>query len=85
MADFDAMLAAAERERKEPFFVICQTCEKRYEFLVNPDDYYDWQHGKYAQAAFPYLTADERELMISQTCGPCFNEMFPEEDEYDDA
>jgi hypothetical protein len=37
----------------------------------------------YAQDAFPHLTADERELLISGTCGSCFNAMFPEDDEED--
>lgn len=65
----------------EPFFVICQTCRNRYEFGIDPEDYNRWRAGEYAQNAFPYLTDDQRELLVSQTCGSCFDRMFPEEDD----
>lgn len=65
----------------QEFFVICQTCNKRYTFQVDPEDYAAFRNGKFAQNAFPYLTSAERELMISQTCGPCFDKMFPPDDE----
>jgi hypothetical protein len=67
----------------QEFFVICQTCAKRYTFLIDPEDYYAFRHGTFAQDAFPYLTVSQRELMISQTCGPCFDKMFPKDDEDD--
>lgn len=63
----------------QPFFVICQTCRSRYELRIDPEDFYRFRRGEYAQNAFPYLTDDQRELMVSQTCGPCFDRMFPEE------
>jgi hypothetical protein len=50
------------------------------EVLVNVDDYNQWQGGKLVQDAFPYLSADEREILISGTCGPCFDAMFSEEE-----
>lgn len=68
----------------DPMTVVekCQTCSTVYDIVVEAQDYYDWARGaKYLQDAFPYLTADERELLLSHTCGPCFNAMFPEEDE----
>lgn len=64
---------------REPFSVECLECHRVYTFDISRGDYYDWQHGKHAQNAFPYLTADERELLISRTCGPCFDKMFPPE------
>jgi len=66
---------------REEFFVICQTCKVTYTFNIGREDYTSWLDGTYAQDAFPYLTDDQRELMISQTCGTCFNEMFPDEEE----
>lgn len=67
---------------REEFFVVCQTCFVRYTFNIDPEDYYAFRRGTFAQDAFPYLSAGERELMVSQTCDSCFNEMFPpEEDE----
>lgn len=63
---------------KQEFFVNCQGgCGQRYTFDIDPEDYYAFQHGKFAQDAFPYLDADQRELMISHVCGECFNRMFP--------
>lgn len=70
---------------REEFFVICQAgCGVRYTFNIDPEDYYAFQHGTFAQDAFPYLTADQRELLISQTCGNCFNRMFPPDEEFTD-
>ena len=71
---------------REEFFVICQAgCGKRYTFDIDPEDYYKFRNGMFAQHAFPYLTADQRELMVSQTCGECFDRMFPpDEDEFTD-
>lgn len=65
---------------REEFFVVCQAgCGKRYTFDIDPEDYERFRQGTYAQVAFPYLTADQRELMVSQTCGECFDRMFPED------
>jgi hypothetical protein len=67
-------------DMREEFFVICQTCYKKYTMHISKNDFYAWEHGKYVQDAFPYLNADERELLISHTCGSCFDAMFPEEE-----
>jgi hypothetical protein len=66
---------------KEKFIFHCTTCCKEYTLHISMNDYDEWTRGKHAQNAFPYLTADERELLISGTCGPCFDSMFPEEDD----
>lgn len=78
MTDFNPDLYPTGRQG---FFVICQTCFTRYEFEIDPEDYYAFRNGKFAQEAFPYLTADQRELLVSQTCGPCFDRMFPEDED----
>lgn len=65
----------------QEFFVICRMCSKRYTFMIDPEDYFAFQHGTFAQDAFPYLSAAEREMMISQTCGPCFDKLFPEDED----
>ena len=45
-------------------------------------DYRAWQDGELAQNAFPYLSADEREMLISGICPTCWDNMFDgEEDE----
>ena len=48
---------------------------------VESADYKNWQEGALIQDALPYLTTDQRELLISATCGTCWDDMFGEEDE----
>jgi len=43
---------------------------------VNEDDYTSWENGELIQTAMPYLSAGEREVLISGMCGPCFDNMF---------
>lgn len=61
--------------------VSCPFCEKAHEIYVNDIDYLDWQDGMLAQEAFPYLSADEREMLISGICKKCWEEMFGSDDE----
>ncbi len=35
-----------------------------------------WVNGNKIQEVLPELSADQRELLISGTCGPCFDRMF---------
>lgn len=45
-------------------------------------DYKDYMlNGKHAQDAFPYLSAEEREMLISGVCGACWNNLFADEEE----
>ena len=56
----------------------CRLCGKLVEMLVNPKDLSDWKsEKKYIQDAMPYLSAGEREILISKTCDECFDKMFP--------
>jgi len=52
-------------------------CDHHEKILVNEADYNAWHNGKLIQDAFPYLTAGQRELMISNTCDACWQEFFP--------
>ena len=54
----------------------CPFCGHAHEVEVNEMDYLDWQDGVLAQDAFPYLSADERELLISGIDSKCWDEMF---------
>lgn len=40
------------------------------------DDLVAWSQGKLIQEAMPYLSNEERELLISQTCPACWSELF---------
>lgn len=46
--------------------------------MVWEEDYQRYVEGSYVQDAFPYLSSAEREMLISRTCGPCFDGMFPD-------
>lgn len=63
----------------------CPFCGKAQFIAVNEADYWDWQDGELAQNAFPYLSADQREAIISGICPDCWESMFggynDEEDE----
>ena len=63
--------------------IICAECDKPYELSVNPDDYMAWRIGqgskRFVQNAFPYLSDGERELLLSQMCGSCFDIIVPTE------
>lgn len=56
----------------------CPFCGKAHEIEVNEMDYLDWQDGELAQNVFPYLSADEREMLISGICPTCWDKMFGE-------
>jgi hypothetical protein len=64
----------------------CIKCRDVHILLVESEDYAAWQRGELIQDAMPYLSADEREILISGVCGRCFDEMFGEgeDDEYGD-
>jgi hypothetical protein len=59
----------------------CRECGRLVSVSVEAEDFYDWQDGLSVQNAFPYLSADERELFISRTCGVCWDAMFNFDDE----
>jgi len=61
----------------------CFQCGRKFEFNVNADDYWRWGNGELIQSAMPYLSESERELLISKTCGECFDELCEETEEAD--
>lgn len=56
--------------------VFCKWCEKSYELEVPDKGFRLWKKGELIQDAMPELSADKRELLISGTCGKCWNVMF---------
>lgn len=61
----------------------CPFCGKAHTVQVHGKDYRAWQEGKHAQDAFPYLSANEREMLISGICPTCWDNMFPPEEDED--
>lgn len=63
----------------------CPICHHANEVMVNEEDYLAWAFdGELVQNAFPYLSADEREMLISGICPTCWDKMFGEDDEEED-
>lgn len=58
--------------------VTCPFCGRESILTVAEADFEAWQAGAFVQDAFPYLTAGEREMLISGTCPTCWDEMFVE-------
>lgn len=62
--------------------VKCRICGADCSVSYEEKDYVKWKNGEgFIQDIFQYLSADERELLLSQTCGKCFDEMFPQYEE----
>jgi hypothetical protein len=58
----------------------CTRCKREIGVSVEVEDYLKWNQGMLIQKAMPYLSPDERELLISGICGPCFDQLFREEE-----
>ena len=56
--------------------VNCIQCHQPQHIEARTADLDAWIGGELIQVAMPYLTADEREILISGVCGTCFDDMF---------
>lgn len=73
-------MVAAISNRNDTAVLQCRMCGSSYAIIYNREDMLDWLSGeKFVQDAMPYLSNAERELLISETCGDCFNKLFPPE------
>jgi hypothetical protein len=54
-------------------------------FEVSAEAYKRWNNGAMIQDAFPEMSADDRERMISGTCGPCWNQLFADPDDEEES
>jgi len=62
----------------------CPICGQKNIVFVELEDYYKWTSGAgLVQEIFPYLFADERELLVSGICGSCWDTYInvPEKEE----
>ena len=67
-------------ERDVVITMHCIFCGNEHEVKVNENDYLAWGSGMLAQNAFPYLSATEREQLISHICPICQAKLFGEEE-----
>lgn len=59
----------------------CMICNKLHTLNVDKEALRRWENGEVIQKCFPNMSADHRELMISNICPKCFDELNMEEDD----
>ena len=64
-------------DEKHTITIDCDVCKRTYEIVVPVEGLEKWHNGALIQDALPTLSVDQRELLISGTCGKCFDKMFP--------
>ena len=57
----------------------CIRCKDTHVLMVSNHDLKRWEGGELIQNAMPYLTAGEREILISGVCEACFGKMYGED------
>ena len=56
---------------------VCIHCHQTHTFTMPVEDYRKWSFDRvFIQKAMPYFNADQREILISQTCPTCYNIIF---------
>lgn len=68
-------------KKEVTIFTICPNCDCVNKVQVNESDYIAWQDGELTQIAFPYLSAEDHEKLISGFCEDCWDALFGGEDE----
>lgn len=59
----------------------CPFCGEPHYVMIDKQGLEEYKNGALIHRAFPYLTADERELLISGTCSDCWSNMKCGDDE----
>ncbi len=54
----------------------CPFCGKETELVVDKDKFEKWDKGELVQRAFPNLSAEQRELFITEMCYECQENIF---------
>lgn len=63
-------------------YLKCMMCQESQVLPISSDSLFEWRmSGKFCQDYFPDLSSDQRELLISGTCGACFDDMFSDDEE----
>ena len=56
----------------------CCVCGKTTSVDVDRDRYMQWRFGMLIQSAFPQMSDDDRELLISGTHAKCWENLYAE-------
>ncbi len=52
----------------------CPFCGTKSVVIVNEKQYAEWENGKLIQDAFPDLSADDREILLTGICPRCWGD-----------
>lgn len=70
-------MVAANQNRSFVLDAKCWRCGVTTSIILNKEDLVDWMNGSAPiEKTLYYLSANERELLISNTCGSCFDSLF---------
>jgi hypothetical protein len=61
--------------------LVCGRCQTVVTLSIDLDAYHAWKNGALIQEAFPTFTTDERKMIMTRTCGDCWNDMWNDEAE----
>lgn len=74
-------MVAAYQDRSFVLDAQCVSCGIITSIILNKEDLVDWMSGAGPiEKVLYYLSANERELLISNTCGSCFDNLFSDLD-----
>lgn len=77
-------MVAISNQRESFADLRCNVCGQVFTVVYNRQDMSDWLSGsEYIQDALHYLTAGERELLLSGVCSTCFDDMFSDSEDLD--
>ena len=87
VGDQDVYIEMLQRVREEIPFILgsekveykvqcIDYCKEEKIIKAYPADYLLWKEGARIQDVMPYLNVDDRELLISKICPPCWDKAF---------
>ena len=65
--------------------VECPICHKAYEVSVPFEGFLAWQSGEKVSDAFADCSAEVREALITGVCSDCWDDLFPPEEDEEEA
>jgi len=80
----EIIMVCAFEDRSFVLDVECWRCNTVYAVILDKEDLLDWTAGAGSiEDILYYLTAGERELLLSNTCDTCFDALFRSESDLD--
>jgi hypothetical protein len=71
------MMVCAVGDRSFVLDIQCWKCKQFHIVVLSREDLLDWTSGAGPiEKILHYLSAGDRELLLSQTCSDCFDKMF---------